>query len=282
MHNQQGQQLMQPPQHMHAQYQTPQRHTVTTQHDARPALQNGYMTPQQGQAPGRPSNLYNVPHLGMQAPTRTGPPKEAQKPSSAVKKDADDNRVPRISESKNWRLEPTTAHLDEHKTFDATSLDNGDTAPTYGGVELAPGSNFLGTVDDLLKYKLRVPKVEELGVIDVRALTLSLRSGMHGEVRLALDTLASLTIEQIPLHLDNCEDLLEALINCAEDQVDLLADHAAEVSDAMLISSYEEIARSCKIETAMLQNVTEFGTLEYDLDRAADRLICVTTILRNF
>lgn len=282
IHNQQGQQLMQPPPHMHAQYQTPQRHMVTTQHEARPALQNGYMTPQQGQAQGRPSNAYNVPHLGMQAPPRTGPPKEAQKPSSAIKKEADDNRVSRISENKNWRLEPTMAPLHEHKIFDATSLDNGDTAPTYGGIELAPGSNFLGTVDDLLKYKLSVPKAEELGVIDIRALTLSLRSGILGEVRFALDTLASLTIEQNPLHLDNCEDLLEALIDCAEDQVDLLADHAAEVSDAMLISSYEEIARSCKIETAMLQDVLEFGTLEYDLDRAVGRLICVTTILRNF
>ena len=282
MHNQQGQQLMQPPPHMHAPYQTPQRQMVTAQHEVRPPLQNGYMTPQQGQAQGRPSSVYNVPHLGMQAPPRTGPPKEAQKPSSAVKKEADDNRAPRTSENKIWKLEPRFARLAEHKIFDVTSLDNGDTAPTYGGVELAPGSNFLGTVDDLLKYKLSVPKVEELGVIDIRALILSLRSGIQGEVRLALDTLASLTIEQIPLHLDNCEDLLEALIDCAEDQVDLLADHAAEVSDAMLISSYEEIARGCKIETAMLQDVPEFGTLEYDLDRAVDRLICVTTILRNF
>ena len=282
MHNQQGQQLMQPPPHIHAQYQTPQRHMVTTQHEARPALQNGYMTPQQVQAQGRPSNVYSMPQLGMQAPPRTAPPKEAQKPSTAVKKEADDNRMSQKSETKNWRLEPNRMNLAEHKIFDATSLDDGETAPTYGGIELAPASNFLGTVDDLLKYKFSVPKVEELGVIDIRALTLSLRSGIHGEVRLALDTLASLTIEQIPLHLDNCEDLLEALIECAEDQVDLLADHAAEVSDAMLISSYEEIARGCKIEAAMLQNVPEVGTLEYDLDRAVDRLICVTTILRNF
>ncbi|CAD6577005.1 MAG: hypothetical protein ASARMPRED_008092 [Alectoria sarmentosa] len=282
MLNQQGQQLMQPPSHMHAQYQTPQRHMVTTAHEARPALPNGYLTPQQGQAQGRPSSVYSMPQLGMQATPRTGHPKEAQKPSTVAKKDADDNRIPQISGNKNWRLEPKMANLDEHKIFEATSLDTGDTPPTYGGVELAPASNFVGTVDDLLKYKFSVPKVDELGVIDVRALTLSLRSGIHGEVRLALDTLASLTIEQNPLHLDSCEDLLEALIDCAEDQVDLLADHAAEVSDAMLISSYEEIARGCKIENAILQDVPEVGTLEHDLDRAVNRLICVTTILRNF
>ena len=282
--SQQGQQLMQPPPHMHPQYQTPPRHMVTTQHEARPALPNGYMTPQQAQAQaqGRPSSVYSMPQLGMQAPPRAGPLKEAQKPSNAVKREADNNRISQKPETKNWRLEPKTVHLDEHKIFDATSLDNGATAPTYGGVELAPASNFLGTVDDLLKYKLSVPKVDELGIIDIRALTLSLRSGLHGEVRLALDTLASLTIERDPLNLDHCEDLLEALIDCAEDQVDLLADHAAEVSDAMLISSYEEIARGCKMETATLQDVSEVGTLDYDLDRAADKLICVTTILRNF
>ena len=282
MHNQQTQQLMQPPPHMHPQYQMPQRHIVTTQHEARPGLPNGYVTPQQGQAQGRTSHVYNLSQLGMQATPRTGPSKESQKPSTAAKKDMDDNRIPQISKNKNWRLEPKTAHLEEHKVFDATSLDNGDTAPTYGAIELAPASNFLGTVDDLLKYKFSVPKVEELGVIDIRTLTLSLRSGIHGEVRLALDTLASLTIEQSPLHLENCEDLLEALIDCAEDQVDLLADHAAEVSDAMLISSYEEIVRGCKIESAMLQDVPDVGTLEYDLNRAVDRLICVTTIIRNF
>lgn len=282
--SQQGQQLMQPPTHMHPQYQTPPRHMVTTQHEARPALPNGYMTPQQAQAQaqGRPSSVYSMPQVGMQAPPRAGPLKEAQKPSNAVKREADNNRISQKPETKNWRLEPKTVHLDEHKVFDATSLDNGATAPTYGGVELAPASNFLGTVDDLLKYKLSVPKVDELGIIDIRALTLSLRSGLHGEVRLALDTLASLTIERDPLNLDHCEDLLEALIDCAEDQVDLLADHAAEVSDAMLISSYEEIARGCKMETATLQDVSEVGTLDYDLDRAADKLICVTTILRNF
>lgn len=282
MHNQQGQQLMQPPPHMHPQYQTPQRHMVTTPHEVRPALQNGYMTPQQGQVQGRPSNVYSMPQHAMQAPSRTGPLKEAQKPSTAVKKEADENRIPQKSENKNWRLEPKMVLLDEHKVFDATSLDNGETAPTYGGIELAPASNFLGTVDDLLKYKLSVPKVEELGVIDIRALTLSLRSGIHGEVRLALDTLASLTIEQNPPTLDQCEDLLEALIDCAEEQVDILADHAAEVSDAMLISSYEDIVRGCKIESAMLQDVPAIGTLDHDLDRAVDRLICVTTILRNF
>ena len=50
----------------------------------------------------------------------------------------------------------------------------------------------------------------------------------------------------------------------------------------MLMSSYEENLRGCKIENTTLQDISAFGTLGYELDRAADRLTCITTILRNF
>ena len=157
----------------------------------------------------------------------------------------------------------------------------GETGRTWGGIELGPKSPFVETVEDLLKYKLSVPKIEELGLIDIRALTLSLRSGIHAEVRLALDTLASLSKDYSGLILENCEDLLESLVDCADDQIQLLADNCAEVSDEILISSYEDIIRGCKAENVTLQEVPEFGALDYDLDRTVDRLICVTTIIRN-
>jgi SWI/SNF chromatin-remodeling complex subunit SWI1 len=36
------------------------------------------------------------------------------------------------------------------------------------------------------------------------------------------------------------------------------------------------------METESLQDIPEFGSLDYDLDRAVDRLICITTLIRNF
>ena len=171
--------------------------------------------------------------------------------------------------------------LDEEYEPYWDNLDR-DVPKTHGGVEVSQPDDFLETMTDLLKYRLSVPKVEELGVIDIRALTLSIRSGMHAEVRLALDTLASLSKDASALPLDSCEDLLEVLIDCADDQVELLAEHAAEVSDAMLVNSYEETVRACKVENMILQEDPEFGTLDYELDRAVDRLICITTILRNY
>lgn len=138
--------------------------------------------------------------------------------------------------------------------------------------------------EDITRLKPNLPTFSELGVIDIHALTMSIKSGIHAEIRVALDTLAMIsyepTIQQISL--DNCEDLVEALVECAEDQVDFLAENTAEVSDVMLLPSYEEVLRGCRQEMETLLDVPEFGSIDYELDRAVDRLICITTILRNF
>ncbi|KAF7596438.1 hypothetical protein BBP40_001745 [Aspergillus hancockii] len=137
--------------------------------------------------------------------------------------------------------------------------------------------------EDISRLKPNVPAFSELGVIDIHALTMSIKSGIHAEMRTALDTLATISCEPaIQISLDNCEDLVDSLVECAEEQAELLAEHAAEVSDVMLLPSYEEITRGCQSEWTSLADAPEFGSLEYDLDRAVDRLICITTILRNF
>ena len=154
-----------------------------------------------------------------------------------------------------------------------------------------PESSFHGPVvvdemyqlgEDISRLKPNVPSFGELGLIDIRALTMSLKSGIHAEVRMALDTVTTISCEPVTLSLEICEDLVESLVECAEDQMELLAENAAEVSDVMLLSSYEEITRGCQAELTSLADVPEVGSLDYELDRAVDRLICVTTILRNF
>ena len=151
---------------------------------------------------------------------------------------------------------------------------------TYGGIEVE-SLDKLGRL--LVQYRPDVPSVHDLGTIDIHALTMSLQSGIHAEVRMALDTLASLSVEaRLQLDLRVCEDLVDTLVDCAEDQVELLAENAAEVSDQMLISSYEDVIRGARHEQEILQVIPDFGSHEYELDRAVGRLICITTILRNF
>ncbi|KAL9105741.1 MAG: hypothetical protein Q9227_009129 [Pyrenula ochraceoflavens] len=158
--------------------------------------------------------------------------------------------------------------------------------------EVLPESHYHGPVNveevysissHIIDLKPIMPSFRELGVVDLHALTMSLKSGIHAEVRMALDTLCLLSVEpNVQLVLEQCEDLVDALVDCGQDQVDKLAEDATEVSDEMLIDSYEDIVRGCTSDARGLQDVPEIGSRAYNLDRAVDKLICVTTILRNF
>lgn len=156
----------------------------------------------------------------------------------------------------------------------------------YGGVDLQAVEKY---ALDLMKFRPDVPSAEELGNVDIHALTKSIQSGIHGEVRLALDTLATITVippedpkyQRLHLDLRLCEDLVESLVECAEEQVDLLAEHSEEASNEVTLSSYEDVVRACRIERFGIRGASVFGSQGYELDHAADRLLAITTILRN-
>ncbi|RDA85227.1 hypothetical protein CP532_3279, partial [Ophiocordyceps camponoti-leonardi (nom. inval.)] len=153
---------------------------------------------------------------------------------------------------------------------------------TYGGIDVQV-ANMLGM--ELDRWNPSVPSVHDLGNIDIHALTRSLQSGIHGEVRLALDTLAAVSSSPSQshlMHLRYCDDLIDVLLDCADHQLDLLAEHTVEESDEILLPPYEDVVRACRLERWAIKEVPPFGSTEHDLDRAVDRLICITTILRNF
>jgi len=129
-----------------------------------------------------------------------------------------------------------------------------------------------------------VPSLRYLGNINIHALTKSIQSGIHSEVRVALDTLATVSRSEIPsifLYISACEELLESLIECAEEQLDVLAENTPEVSDEVQLSSYEDIIRACQVDMLALRKDPPFGSVEYVLDRTVERLLCIMTILRN-
>lgn len=158
--------------------------------------------------------------------------------------------------------------------------------------DILPTSRFHGPVNvdevfiisqHITELKPVAPTARELGVIDVHALTMAIKSGLHAETRVALDTLVTLSTESsFQLALAECDDLMDALIDCAQDQVTYLADHAQSISDEISLVSYEDLIRQCRLDTEQLQDPPQFGTVLYDLERAADRLICITTLIRNF
>lgn len=263
-----------------SEYQTPIKRPTSQPRSSFQGKQNGHMTtqqeiPQTGQSIVYPQSANLTPNPRTMAPdTRSAPTIKDEFETSAM-------------------IHPSRYLMDVHKPQKAPEgtigevfipkiehLGNIDGMPSHGGIRAI---ELKVVVDGLLEARPDMPVFEEHGVIDIQNLVMSLRSGIHAEVRLALDTLAALSLQPSEqMVLGDCDDLVETVMECAEDQVELLAENAAEVSDAMLISSYEEIVRGCRAEIESIQEVHEFGTLEYNLDRSVDRLICITTILRNF
>ncbi|OLN90022.1 SWI/SNF chromatin-remodeling complex subunit sol1 [Colletotrichum chlorophyti] len=152
---------------------------------------------------------------------------------------------------------------------------------TYGGINIR-AFDLKGL--ELQGLKPDIPPPYELGYVDLHALTRSLESGIHGEVRLALDTLATVTATQhqaLHIHLKYCEELIEALLECAEEQLDVLVENTEETSADIQLTPYEDVARACWTEKMGVKELPKFGSPEYELDRAVDRFCCVITILRN-
>lgn len=150
---------------------------------------------------------------------------------------------------------------------------------THGGFPAA----VLGQIGaELMYHKPTIPMFQELGVVDIHALTMMLKSGLAAEVRHALDTLATVSVEsRWSIALESCEDLIETLVDVAESQVELLEEHSEESSESISVPAYEEVMRACKAETDRLVDIPRFGAIEHELEKAADKLICITTIFRN-
>ena len=233
---------------------------------ARPP-QNGFTPPPQGMRQATPHHQPpSTPTLSMdgspiQAPGATFP---MQKPPAPVSESS-------FSLSSQMPATPrdvTTDFKPKNRVLD-----------THGGINV----KVMSTIGhELLNLRPNAPQYSELGLIDIHALTMQLKSGLTAEIRVALDTLATVSVElRQSIALESCEDLLEALVDVAEVQVELLGDHAPEGSEVIAMLPYEDVIRLCRAEQDGLVDVAPFASQEYDLERACDRLLCITTILRN-
>ena len=283
-HDAQRQQAMHNPQQAQAEYQAALRQMAPPQQDSRHQQQNGFGTPPQAHAQSRQLNPYGIQQPGQPIPPQATPPQTAQsiytsQPHGASKKPPSSTSTQAVVVKPENEM-PRQIPIGSQFVPKQRRLEKGkEGVESHGGLEVP---SFAHLIDEFIKYKPDVPDVQEMGLIDIRALTLSLRSGLHAEVRLALDTIVALSSDLQPPNLQSCEDLVETLIDCANEQVEILAEHSIEVSDVMLVTPYEELVRGCRAENKSLQAVTEFGSLDHDLDRSVDRVICMTTILRNF
>ncbi|KAK0858480.1 hypothetical protein LTS16_022055 [Friedmanniomyces endolithicus] len=250
---QQAQQAQQPPQA-----------TPVQAHSQLP--QNG-MSPQQMMHHRRNSSIRKTEHTTPQPSAQSV---TAPSPGSGA----------RVQRSPSVKQELPKAVMKSEEPQDSNYMPHFHPVEHDGGFDI-PVLQDLGNV--ISRAIPTMPTIDEMGVIDMRAITLSLACGIHAEVRYALDALVIVSKdERIHFELEKCEDLMDVIVDCAGEQLDLLSDAAPEVSDALDLPSYEDVMRGCRTEMEATQDVPAFGTPAYELDRAADRLIAITTIMRNF
>ncbi|KXT16423.1 hypothetical protein AC579_5116 [Pseudocercospora musae] len=233
--------------------------------------QNGMSTPQQMM--NSTAAMHHRRNSSARKPEQMTPQQGAVQPSTASPLATKQQRTPSIKQE--------TGAVMKSEEPQSTSY-----VPQVRSIEQDGGHDIQALFDlgsTISRAMPNMPTVDEMGVIDTKAITLSLASGIHGEVRYALDTLVTISHDQrVALNLEQCEDLIDVLVDCGEDQAELLSEDAVEVSDALDLPPYEDVMRGAKAEAETLQEVPEFGSREYDLDRAADKLIAITTVLRNF
>lgn len=280
--NSQAPQQQQHMQHMQQQMQQrpqgiPKQSTPVLNNQARTNLQNGFAP--QPATPGGPQSQYGQPsstpaRISMDVTSPHGP---IPSPSFSMPPTPLPQKTGVMVESVSFATsrQPSTPIKEIPSDFKpkVRGLD------THGGFPAA----VLGQIGaELMYHKPTIPMFQELGVVDIHALTMMLKSGLAAEVRHALDTLATVSVEsRWSIALESCEDLIETLVDVAESQVELLEEHSEESSESISVPTYEEVMRACKAETDKLVDIPRFGAIEHELEKAADKLICITTIFRN-
>ncbi|CAJ0839943.1 14224_t:CDS:2 [Entrophospora sp. SA101] len=87
---------------------------------------------------------------------------------------------------------------------------------SYGGLNL--------TVFERLPLPLVIPRIQDLGVVDIHALTMSLKSGMKLEVTNALNTLTIISsYKNALLDLNRCDELVDVLIDIIMEYLDCVS-----------------------------------------------------------
>ena len=140
-----------------------------------------------------------------------------------------------------------------------------------------------------------IPKTvpySELGSVNIYALTMSLKSGLAGEVVAALDTLMVITGDATSggarrsiLHLGECLDLLDALLECTDaciTTIESCLPHYCSTnghSEAIFrFPTYEQLMRSCSYD---IQTCCAPMKQKSEIGNHVAELICIFGILRN-
>ncbi|KAG4305631.1 hypothetical protein PORY_001187 [Pneumocystis oryctolagi] len=150
---------------------------------------------------------------------------------------------------------------------------------TYGGFDMELITRMSSDLENL---RCRPPTLHELGTVNIYALIMSIKSRLHSEVNRALDVFTIITGDKRwGLPLAECEELLDSIIEMADDEYSLLIEDVKIMDETMSVLSYDQMINLCYDETEDLTVNYRPGSPSYEKTKSAEKILCITTILRN-
>lgn len=145
---------------------------------------------------------------------------------------------------------------------------------TYAGLDVSTTTAISKELARLRPF----PAFQELGRLDIQALTRSIESNLPAEVGNALDILVVIAGDRRwGLPLLHCADLLEVLVDCLAESIETLRCDADAATTCFL--GYSDLLAMVKLEAQhVTQSYTACSVVEAT---AAQRVMSIMTILRN-
>lgn len=228
--------------------------------------------------------------IATSATTNTSPsPKPSNAPSETASPAANTASAMTTSTTTDQKDSPPPQQPKQQITY----IPKTRNVETYGGVDLKYFDKF--------EIKPPVPHLNELGVVDIQALIMSLKSGMKMELTNALNVLTVLTVQpqihaqqqqqppHLPLH--QCDDLLDVLLDYLEQ--DILG------TSSRFPTLHDETVKDEKSQDQVLNDLTYTDLFDMSLDEMKslipqlehstsdvwislrERCLCIFNILRN-
>ncbi|KAK9248954.1 hypothetical protein V1506DRAFT_451350 [Lipomyces tetrasporus] len=222
-----------------------------------PLVPPNSVAPQAPVAHGTPPQVA-PPVIPPQSQAPAQPSVSAQAPQSAMSASPSQETVSYV---------PKTRRLDLHGGFNVSIL--------------------AGLGDEMEAVRGDFPLLQELGEINLHAVIMSLRSLIPGELKVALDALLLISVEQhLYIPIAECEELVDALVDVGEDcvqQIDKVDFADVKSSDMNLVEfdAYETMVAATRDEFEGFATPLKPGSAMLKLQTLSDRLSAVTTILRN-
>ncbi|CAG8502941.1 31606_t:CDS:2 [Racocetra persica] len=153
---------------------------------------------------------------------------------------------------------------------------------SYGGLDLRVFEKF--------SLPLNIPGIQDLGAVDVHALTMSLKCGMKLEVTSALNTLTTLSCyKNLIIDLKQCGDLMDILLDMILEYIDSVSPSCNEETTEESSISSRKFIKYQKLYQLSRQECDEFVNVATDNSNIVNEWLslheqcwCITNLIRNF